>query len=176
MEKRQSLFNAEKKVVNRRTEKSVLYGANGEVIFEKTGDKGRVRFTGEEIQRMRDSVLTHNHPNNSCFSPEDLHTLFHARLSEIRAVTQDGVYKLQKPIIWPRQKYSLDKIEEIYYAIDKEVCTPLFAKAYAGQISFAEAEKLGQIEVIKEFGKRHGLAFEFETWDDAWRRLNGDSH
>lgn len=175
-EKCQSLFNAEQEIVNRRTEKSVLYTENGEVIFEKTGDKGQVRFTGEEIRRMRNGVLTHNHPNNTCFSPEDIHTLFNAKLSEIRAVTQDGIYRLQKPLTWPRQKYSLDKIEEIYYAIDKDVCVPLYAKAYAGQISFAEAEKLGQIEVIKELGKRYGLAFEFETWEDSRRRVNGNSY
>lgn len=63
------------KTVNRRTEKPVIYTANGEVIFEKNGDKGQVRFTGEEIRRMRNGVLTHNHPNNTCFSPEDIHTL-----------------------------------------------------------------------------------------------------
>ena len=107
------------------------------------------------------------------FSPEDIHTLFNAKLSEIRAVTSDGVFRLQKPIKWPASKYNLEMIEQIYYDIDKEICSPLYGKAYSGEISFAEAEKIGQIEVIKEFAKRYGLAFEFETWEDMRRRFNG---
>lgn len=172
-EKIQALFGAEQKSVNRKTEQAVLYGANGEILLQKTGDRGRVRFTHEETLKMRGGVLTHNHPNNSCFSPEDIHTLFNAKLSEIRVVTHDGVYRLQRPSIWPKQKYSLEIIEQIYYDIDKEICSPLYGEAYAGKISFLEAEKIGQIEVIKEFGKRHGLAFEFEAWEDIRRRLGG---
>lgn len=165
----QSLFKTEESIVKSENEKAVLYGTDGEVIFEKTGDREYVQFTGSETQKMLNGILTHNHPNNSCFSPEDIHTLFNAKLSEIRLVTQDGIYRLQKPLEWPKQKYSLEKIEEIYYAIDKEICTPLFSKAYAGEISFAEAERIGQIEVIREFSKRYGLAFEFEAWEDKGR-------
>lgn len=169
----QALFDIERNSTNRKTEQATLFGANGEVIFQKTGDRGSVRFTYEEMLKMRGGVLTHNHPNDSCFSPEDIHTLFDKKLSELRAATNDGVYRLQRPSSWPKEKYSLENIEQIYYDIDKEVCSPLYKKAYAGEISFAEAEKIGQIEVIKEFGKRYGLAFEFEPWGDMGRRLGG---
>lgn len=175
-ERAESLSAAEKSLIGRKTEKSVIYDPGGTVVFEKAGDRGSVRFTQEETQRMKGGVLTHNHPNASCFSPEDIRMLFDAKLTEIRAVTRDGVYRLQRPVKWPGRKYSLEKIEQIYYDIDKEVSTPLYAKAFAGQISFAEAEMLGQIEVIREFGKRHGLAFEFVTWEDQRRWSGGSTH
>lgn len=170
-ERRRSMYNAERDTVNKKYEIARLFNSDGKELFKKDGGSGAVRFTSTEIKQMRDGVLTHNHPNGSCFSPEDINMLRRGKLSEIRAVTSQGIYRLQKPASWKKSISSLEKIEEVYYAIDKEISMPIYAQAYRGEITYPQADAMSQEAVIREFGKRYGMNFGFDSWDTIGRGI-----
>lgn len=70
----------------------------GEVVLRKTtGQRSRVSFTPAELALMPDTVLTHNHPSSSSFSPADVAFMIVNDLAEIRAVGTRYSYRLIRP-------------------------------------------------------------------------------
>lgn len=92
-----SLRKAENSIRNNETESLIILDKNGKVLINKTDNQRReVRITQEEALRMKDNVLTHNHPGGTTFSYMDLGTAFANGLKEIRAVYSNGYYSLKR--------------------------------------------------------------------------------
>jgi hypothetical protein len=79
-------------------ETAVIYDQNGNIILEKAGHEDSVIFTDEEIDLMKNTILTHNHPSGQGFSPEDINFLIHSELLEIRSVGKYANYSMKNPI------------------------------------------------------------------------------
>lgn len=91
--------DVEAKTVNRKTEKMTLVDENGNIILEKSGTRGSVRFGGYESAQMGPTVtLTHNHPGEfgGTFSGADVDVLTKFSLRAIRAVGKEGTYSLER--------------------------------------------------------------------------------
>lgn len=91
--------DVEAKTVNRKTEKMTLIDENGNIVLEKSGTKGSVRFGGYERAHMGPTVtLTHNHPGDfgGTFSGADIDTLTSNDLRAIRAVGKEGTYSMER--------------------------------------------------------------------------------
>ena len=89
----------EGKTVNRKTEKMSLVDEDGNIILEKSGTKGSVRFGDYETSKMGPKVtLTHNHPGDfgGTFSGADVDILTKYDLRAIRAVGKEGTYSLER--------------------------------------------------------------------------------
>ena len=72
---------------------TIINPDTGKVIFSKAGDRFGVSFNSSEQREIARTVLTHNHPDNSIFSPMDVAMSYH--LKSIRATNPDGtVYEL----------------------------------------------------------------------------------
>ena len=70
---------------------------NGSVIFRKSsGAKNYVQFTPSQLEKMKDRVLTHNHPSGSTFSSEDVILMAAHELKGIRAAGKTKTYQLSK--------------------------------------------------------------------------------
>ena len=154
--------NMEISRIPERFETATVYDLKGNVVLERTGNSSSVQFMENEVAQMTGGVLTHNHPNSSCFSPEDINMLRYGRLSEIRASTLQGVFRMQQPKIWNEEIGNLDRIREVYYRIDTEVSMPIYNQARMGMISFEHAETLSEIATVSLFCERHGIPFVFE--------------
>ena len=77
---------------------------NGNVIAEVTGEKSSVSvYKGMSREQMGaltkagDTVLTHNHPSGSSFSPADILNSMSMNRAECRAVGTEYTYVLQRP-------------------------------------------------------------------------------
>ena len=162
---RKALYEVEYNSRNYKKEVSHVYSSDGTLVSEKHGTSGEVVFTSTEIKSMKDCVLTHNHPNGSCISPQDINILRRGQLTEIRAVTARGVYSLQRPSHWPKDLSSIAKIEKAYYNIDSKVSPAIYAKAAYGDITYAQAELLSQEATILAFVQQYGGGFRFDSWD-----------
>ena len=89
----------EAKSVTRKTEKMTLVDDDGNIILEKSGSRGSVRFGGYEQAHMGPTVtLTHNHPGDfgGTFSGSDVNTLAKYDLRAVRAVAKEGTYSLER--------------------------------------------------------------------------------
>lgn len=92
-----NLLSIENRIRNNPTETAALVGPNGEVIFDKSdGLESAVYFTDEEASKMVDGTLTHNHPQGTTLSADDVDLAVSKGLKEIRAVHKDGYYSLTR--------------------------------------------------------------------------------
>lgn len=78
-------------------EKGGLYSTDGVLLMSEIGNENSVVFSDEQSERFAGCILTHNHPNNSCFSSPDLHVSCQTSLREIRAVTPMGIEYIMRP-------------------------------------------------------------------------------
>lgn len=86
----------EKTLSKRIKETAVVYDKNGKYLFTKRGNERSVNFTKSEVKRMKNGVVTHNHPSGASFSVADWLLFKKAQLSEVRAIGEDGTYYLRR--------------------------------------------------------------------------------
>lgn len=99
----------ESKIRNRKTEKGYVIGANGEIIAESVkSSKSAARFYTRDLERSKDAILTHNHPNADMggtmaariglpFSDQDVRNAIRFDQKEVRAVTPNYTYSIRRP-------------------------------------------------------------------------------
>jgi hypothetical protein len=95
--------------MNKTFETAVVFDQEGNVLINKDGSASYVSFTKEELPKMKDAVLTHNHPCGwkfseksvrhigSSFSKEDISLAINNDLAEVRAVTPLYTYVMKRP-------------------------------------------------------------------------------
>ena len=91
--------------------------------------------------------------------------LRHGKLTEVRCVTPNGVFRIQHPGKWPKEINNLEKLTAEYYNIDKEVATAFYDRARKGEISFLEADNMGQEATVRALCGRYGIPFDYQSWD-----------
>ena len=94
---------------NKSFETAVAFSEEGNIIIDKRGKAFSVGFSKEELLKMKDTVMTHNHPRGwkyadgslgrigSSFSPEDIILAIKGDLAEIRAVTPLYTFSMKRP-------------------------------------------------------------------------------
>lgn len=111
---RTKMLQHERIISGNKHETAIVYKSNGEILFQKKGDKDSVKFTREQIKSMDGKILTHNHPNGSIFSPQDINIMRRGNLFEIRACNNNGAYVIRRSEKWSYKLTSLDKIKQAY--------------------------------------------------------------
>lgn len=87
----------EKKIYKDNVETAVLFDGRGNVLFrESSGASNYVKFSKEQLSRMKGATLTHNHPSSSTFSPADVSIMTEQGLNVIRATGTSKTYQLKK--------------------------------------------------------------------------------
>ena len=81
-----------RKQAKTKVESAVVFGEDGEPIFNQQGQSNHVSFNGEQVAKMRGGYLTHNHPGTRWpgLSDGDLVMASQAGLKGIFACTEDG--------------------------------------------------------------------------------------
>lgn len=115
--------------MNKEYETAIAFKKDGEIILDKDGQSRHVAFTAEECQKLKNTVMTHNHPSGwtydensvmrigNSFSRDDITMAVRCDLSEIRAVTPNYTFVLKRP----EKGWSIttDQLEGIYEAAYK---------------------------------------------------------
>src|SRR5438876_12431967 len=73
------------------------FDASGRLVLVKTGGPREIEATFLEVSRLRDTVLTHNHPGGKSFSLDDVQVAMIGDVAELRVVTADRRFRLQRP-------------------------------------------------------------------------------
>lgn len=95
-EAKKELLMDERSLSRRKKESAVIYDSNGKYLFTKRGNEKEVIFTSSEVERMKNGIVSHNHPSGGSFSIPDWKLFKKAKLQEIRAVSGDGTYYLRR--------------------------------------------------------------------------------
>lgn len=94
---RNAIATEEKKIYKDDVETAVILDRNGNVVFRASSEaKNFVRFTPDQLEKMKGNVLTHNHPSNSTFSSEDVSLMAACDLNAIRATGKKKTYQLSR--------------------------------------------------------------------------------
>lgn len=92
---RETLRKDEESLSRRVKETAVVYDSNGKYLFTKRGDERSVSFTWMEIIKMKNCIVSHNHPSGASFSLADWSVFKRAKLQELRVVGKDRVYYIR---------------------------------------------------------------------------------
>jgi SPP1 gp7 family putative phage head morphogenesis protein len=92
----------ERRIMLNKTESAHLFSDDATLVFSKPGSRSRVTFTKPEVAKMKDGILTHNHPGGTAFSDADVDMAFVADLSELHAIGRapngtNYLYVLSRP-------------------------------------------------------------------------------
>ena len=162
-EKLGKISQDEGRLLRGKKETAIVYGPDGSTLFVKKGGERSVRFTSREVAQMKGGILTHNHPEDTTFSPADINMLRGAGLAEIRAVTSGGVYRLRQPAHWDTAFNTREKIEAEYARLEKIVEPKIWARCEAGEISVAEYNRIYQHQILQQLAEQFGLEYIFEV-------------
>lgn len=160
---KQKLLQDERILSGNNYETAIIYDANGNRKFTQIGKSRNVNFTDEQISKMEGCVLTHNHPDGTVFSPEDINMLREGQLSEIRACNGKGSYVLRNATRWNKDIPDLETIRISYWD-----CMNAVGKRYAdiaaqeGKPLFAYLRKMDE-DGMRLFSEKYGLEF---SWED----------
>lgn len=103
-----SISSYENKIRNKKVEHCAIYDKDGNKLFEKKGTESEVRFTADELQRMKGGIVTHNHPpeingqkysDGGSFSKSDAQLMVDMGLTEMRAVSTKYDYSLKPKVV-----------------------------------------------------------------------------
>lgn len=95
--------------MNKKFETGVVYDNSGNILIDKRGKAYSVSFTKEECLKMKNAIMTHNHPRGwgypenslerigNSFSPEDIYLAVNWDLAEMRAVTPNYTFTMKRP-------------------------------------------------------------------------------
>lgn len=169
LDAKEKLFKDERSIRSSKKEKAIIYDSSGQIVFKKDGITHSVSFTEDEVKRMEGCVLTHNHPGGASLSTADIDMLRVAKLSEIRAVGRDGVYRMIQPDRWKEEISSHSQIVEEYNRIVNELQEPMekWALDNLDRITERDYQIIYQNKVVTEFAKRFGLKYEMESLNDV---------
>ena len=139
-------------IKNQNFESAGLYDKNGNLLFNKNGAAQSVKFTDDELNRFKGNYLTHNHPLDQSFSPEDIQVLSYWGLSEIRAVTKTRTFVMKSNKQFTnKREYS--QLKSDITRISNKVQKRLEKMYNSGQITLDEYYYTGMDEIWKEFSK-----------------------
>ena len=86
------LLQSEKTLSKRMFETMEVYSSDGKFIMVKRGNVNSVKLSLLDYFKLKNAVVTHNHPSGSSFSFTDLKFLRNMPISELRVSTPEGVY------------------------------------------------------------------------------------
>lgn len=160
------LMKDEKDISKRVSEKMIVYDKDGRQVMVKVGGMSNVRLSVSEIIKLKDCVITHNHPSGGSFSKDDWQFLRRWPVSEIRAVTENSAFYIRKPKKWPEEINSKEKLNAEIDSIREEL-KEKYQKMYrSGIINKTQRHQMFSEEVSRTLAERYGIEFGKENLDE----------
>ena len=157
---RSELKKDEKSLSWREKETEVIYDSNGKYMFTKRGDERSVSFTKSEIKKMKNCIVSHNHPSGASFSLADWTVFKRAKLQELRAIGEDKVYYIRvgekAEQLWNMPD---DDFIELYEDIRKKIRKEYHNLYKSGKINKKERLLLSSDEYNRIIAEKVGVKY-----------------
>ena len=93
---RKELKAAEDSIRSSSYERVIAIDAKGKRALEATGTGGEINLRDDDAGKLKNTIVTHNHPLGSTFSPNDVRIALNRAVSEIRVCHEKGFYSLTR--------------------------------------------------------------------------------
>lgn len=153
--------NSEREIVNKSYESAYVYDRKGNLLFKKSGKEHEVAFTQKELAMMKDAIVSHNHPRNTTFSPEDIYMLKDWNLQELRVVTDKGTYVLKRNEnihLMPK----CDDLKKEHYDLYKKYQSVYMNKFPNWNKDKGRMDRVIQNNIMNNFSKKYGFLYLLE--------------
>ena len=164
-EAKRELHKSEQSIGKRTKETMEIYDANGKFIMSKRGGESSVRISLKDYTKLKNAVVTHNHPSGGSFSFTDLKFLKRMPISELRVAASNGAYYIRKPDKWPEELKDIQYMEEMYKQIEKSLKLKYQRLYNERKITKRERYQMYRHDVNKTFSERYGLKYGYETYE-----------
>lgn len=145
----EDINTVEDKIRDQKFESAGLF-KDGNKVFFKDGEAVQVGFTQEEVDLMKGGTLTHNHPGGRSFTPEDLRLFNRRELKELRAVSKNADYSVQRGI----KSFSESEVDKVFIESYAETRKEFDAAINSGQITKKFANREIHHEMMNKISKK----------------------
>jgi hypothetical protein len=150
----QAVRRIEGEIANEVVEHLVAIDPRGEIVLQLTGSSDFVSIPPGLEGRLRDAVLTHNHPAGYPFSLDDIVTAVQGNVVQLRAVSQNWLNELHRPEGgWPGRFY------EDWQLAQEEVLPGLWERVGIGKMTEDQAAEIWVHETLKRLRQRTGIYY-----------------
>lgn len=160
-----ALKNERKRLLRQRSEVMTIIGKNGQILDSVTGTFGNVHFDDEIAKKIKDNIITHNHPRSigkkgllgigRSLSDDDMFTAIKCDARSIVAETQ--LYRYTATRNGNSWSVSAQELKKRY----AEVFDELFDE-YKKQLSVGDRTILLQHLTMKRLSKEFGFTYSYE--------------
>ncbi len=162
----------ERRIRKQRFESAAAWDADGNLLLFKDGQQSSVSFSNSEIQRIRGSVFTHNHPGGwrhpeddprrggNSFSIDDMAVATKAQLKEIRAASPLYNHSMKPPAGGWDEEFFRSSIYPTYRRVEMQVQSEGILAIRAGFKTMAQAEADFYHDVWTRVSRELGLIYE----------------
>ncbi len=171
--KLEDVLNQHEMVIrNQRKQETIqAFDSTGRFITLKHGNSNSVQIDPSDFRKLKDSILTHNHPSGwnyskadprhfgNSFSPADIAVACRAQLKEIRVVTPTHRYRMQRPEAGWDKLFFDKKIYPTYIKHVDEVKEDQKRMIVSGELSLQRAESSFFHEVWSRVSKDLGIDY-----------------
>lgn len=159
----------EKKIYKNSVETAILFDNRGNVLFrESSGASNYVKFSKEQLHKMKGATLTHNHPSSGTFSSADISLMVMHELKTIRATGKKATYQLKQQELVPTIKNFPSDYEKAMQdnkkITDKEFCE--YEKQY----------KQGKLSLLEYQEKMNILNSKWNDLNSEWLKKNAKDY
>ena len=133
---------------------------DGVVVLVREGIHSMVDLSDVPIETLAGRILTHNHPQNTSFSWQDVRLALLVGLAEIRAVGTLYVYVFRPPagVMW-------EDVADLVEIVRRQVEQELVPAVNTGTLTPAEANLLYWHQVWAGIAEIRGWDYRREEWD-----------
>jgi len=156
---REELKTDEKYLLRRKNETAIVYNADGKYLFTKRGNEKSVSFTRTDTAKMKNGIVSHNHPSGGSFSIADWKVFKNAELQELRVVTDNVVYYLRRNENAGRLQISDSELEKEFLKVRKQVKRKYQELYKCGKITLQERFLLSSDEYNRLFADMCGVLY-----------------
>ena len=165
---RQAVKRIENKIKSLKHEVGTIIDKNGNVLQSVDGSNNQVEV---DKSLLKDAVFTHNHPNGSCFSYDDIQGFLDGEVYQLRATTDKGktyVLTRTKDLVDPSLAYNYKKAcglggegQNRIQKLFEEYIDSGYSQARAHFLAISDYRE----EWLTKNGKQYNVKFEVE-WDE----------
>lgn len=156
---REELKTDEKYLLRRKNETAIVYNADGKYLFTKRGNEKSISFTRADKEKMKNGIVSHNHPSGGSFSISDWKVFKNAELQELRVVTDNVVYYLRRNENAGGLQISDSELEKEFLKVRKRVKRKYQELYKCGKITLQERFLLSSDEYNRLFADMCGVLY-----------------